>query len=85
MSQAFVQSPRLLAAYTPRKIGCPIVFFRASDNVDRNLRVSLAEITSGAITIEDAHASHYSLLDPQHASTLGAALSRHLTAEGQAR
>jgi enterobactin synthetase component F len=75
---AFVQSARLLAEHTPQKTRGPVVFFRATDNFDVNLRLSLEAISSGAIEIEQADACHYSLFDPLLASKIGAALNRHL-------
>lgn len=75
---AFVHSARLLANHAPQKIRGSVVFFRATDNVDVDLRLSLEAITSGAIEIEQADACHYSLFDLAQASKIGAALNRHL-------
>jgi enterobactin synthetase component F len=74
----FVQSARLLAEHTPQKTRGPVIFFRATDNVDVNLRLSLEAVTSGSIEIEQADACHYSLFDPVQASKIGAALNRRL-------
>jgi hypothetical protein len=76
---AFLQSARLLADHTPRKIRVPVVFFRARDNAEKDLLLSLEAITSGAIEIEEADACHYSLLDPVSASRIGAVLNRHMS------
>ena len=76
--EAFRRSPRLLAAHTPRRIRAPVVFLRASDNVDPTLGASLATITDGAIAIEPVAAGHYALFDPPHVTEVGAILNRYL-------
>ena len=78
IAAAFVQSGLLLADHTPHRVHAPLVFVRAADNLDADLRSSLAAVTSGAIEIVQADAGHYSLFEPPHAAKIGAILSRNM-------
>lgn len=78
IAAAFEWSGRLLAEHTPHRVRAPLVFIRATDNLDADLRASLGAVTCGAIEIVQADAGHYSLFEPPHAAKIGAILSRNM-------
>ncbi|MEB6568997.1 hypothetical protein MXL90_13775, partial [Enterococcus faecalis] len=78
IAAAFEWSGRLLADHTPRRVRAPLVFVRATDNLDADLRASLGAVTSGAIEIVEADTGHYAMFEPPHAAGIGAILSRNM-------
>jgi amino acid adenylation domain-containing protein len=78
IAAAFEWSGRLLADHTPHRVRAPLVFVRATDNLDADLCASLGAVSSGAIEIVQADAGHYSLFEPPHAARIGAVLSRNM-------
>lgn len=78
IAAAFVRSGLLLADHSPHRVQAPLVFVRAADNLDADLRSSLATVTSGAIEIVQVDAGHYSLFEPPHAAKIGSILSRNM-------
>ncbi|MCS3725198.1 non-ribosomal peptide synthetase [Bradyrhizobium betae] len=78
IAAAFEWSGRLLADHTPRRVRAPLVFVRATDNLDADLSSSLGAVTSGAIEIVGVDAGHYSVFEPPHAARIGAILSRNM-------
>jgi thioesterase domain-containing protein len=78
IAAAFEWSGRLLADHTPHRVRAPLVFVRATDNLDADLCASLGAVSSGAIEIVQADAGHYSLFEPPHAARVGAILSSNM-------
>jgi thioesterase domain-containing protein/aryl carrier-like protein len=78
IAAAFEWSRRLLADHAPHRVRAPLVFVRATDNLDADLCASLGAVSSGAIEIVQADAGHYSLFEPPHAARVGAILSSNM-------